>query len=496
MEYLIYLLLISFTWACLHVPIASILLRRKSGCSVLPPGPRQLPIIGNILALGDKPHRTLAKLSQTYGPLMTLKLGRITTIVISSPNIANEALQKHDQALSSRTVPDALRVHHRNSILWLPASTHWKFLRKLTATQMFTSQRLDASRALRGKKVQEMLEYVHENCDNGRAVDIRRSVFTTSLNLISNTFFSLDIANYNSDLSQEFSDLVVGVTEQIGKPNIADYFPILRLVDPQGIRRKTNIYLKRLTQIFDSIIKERTRPRSSSVASKASHDILDALLILAKENNSELSSTDIQVLLIDFFIGGTDTTSSTVEWAMTELLLNPDKMVKAKKELQQVEGPVQESDISKCLYLQAIVKETFRLHPPVPLLLPRKAVSEVEIQGFTVPKNAQILINIWAIGRDPAIWPDPNSFKPERFLECQADVKGRDFELIPFGAGRRICPGLPLGHKMVHLTLASLIHSFDWKIADDLTPEDIDTSETFGLTLHKSEPLRAIPMKT
>ncbi|KAL9396823.1 hypothetical protein Peur_011076 [Populus x canadensis] len=375
MEYLFYLLLISFCWACLHVLNASVLLRRNSGCTVLPPGPRQLPIIGNILALGDKPHRTLAKLSQTYGPLMTLKLGRITTIVISSPNIAKEALQKHDQALSSRTVPDALRVHHRNSILWLPASTHWKFLRKLTATQMFTSQRLDASQALRGKKVQEMLEYVHENCNTGHAVDIRRSVFTTSLNLISNTFFSLDIANYNSDLSQEFSDLVVGVTEQIGKPNIADYFPILRLVDPQGVRRKTNNYLKRLTQILDSIINERTRPRSSSVASKASHDILDALLILAKENNTELSSTDIQVLLTDFFIGGTDTTSSTVEWAMTELLLNPDKMVKAKNELQQVEGPVQESDISECPYLQAIVKETFRLHPPVPLLLPRKASS-------------------------------------------------------------------------------------------------------------------------
>ncbi|KAG6784705.1 hypothetical protein POTOM_010405 [Populus tomentosa] len=297
MEYLFYLLLIAFTWACLYVPIASILLRRKSGCTVLPPGPRQLPIIGNILALGDKPHRTLAKLSQTYGPLMTLKLGRITTIVISSPNIAKEALQKHDQALSSRTVPDALRVHHKNSTLWLPASTHWKFLRKLTATQMFTPQRLDASQALRGKKVQELLEYVHENCNNGHAVDIRRSVFTTSLNLISNTFFSLDIANYNSDLSQEFSDLVVGVTEQIGKPNIADYFPILRLVDPQGVRRKTSNYLKRLAQIFDSIINERTRP-SSSVASKASHDILDALLILAKENNTELSSTDIQVLLI------------------------------------------------------------------------------------------------------------------------------------------------------------------------------------------------------
>ncbi|KAB5569116.1 hypothetical protein DKX38_002909 [Salix brachista] len=233
---------------------------------------------------------------------MTLKLGTITTIVVSSPDIAKEALQKHDQAFSSRTVPDALHVQHynfhKNTMIWLPASTHWKFLRKLAATQMFTSQRLDASQALRGKKVQELLEYVHENCNSGQAVDIGKSVFTTILNLISNTFFSLDIASYNSDLSQEFSDLVFGVMEHIGKPNIANYFPVLRLVDPQGVRRKMNNYFKRLLQIFDSIINERTRLRSSSVASKACHDVLDALLILVEEENTELSFTDIQVLLL------------------------------------------------------------------------------------------------------------------------------------------------------------------------------------------------------
>ncbi|KAJ6334968.1 hypothetical protein OIU78_011745 [Salix suchowensis] len=179
MEYPFLLLLISCTWACLHLLIASIQLRRKSTRTVLPPGPRQFPIIGNILALGDKPHRTLAHLSRTYGPLMTLKLGTITTIVVSSPDIAKEALQKHDQAFSSRTVPDALHVQHynfhKNTMIWLPASTHWRFLRKLAATQMFTSQRLDASQALRGKKVQELLEYVHENCNSGQAVDIEFS---------------------------------------------------------------------------------------------------------------------------------------------------------------------------------------------------------------------------------------------------------------------------------------------------------------------------------
>ena len=200
----------------------------------------------------------------------------------------------------------------------------------------------------------------------------------------------------------------------------------------------------------------------------------------------------------DLFVAGTDTTSSTVEWAMAELLCNPEKMAKAQKEIRGVlgnEGIVQESDISKFPYLQSIVKETFRLHPPGPLLIPHRAEIDVEICGFTIPKNSQILVNAWAIGRDPSTWSNPNAFMPERFLECDIDVKGRDFELIPFGAGRRICPGMPLAHRMVHLMLASLLYSHAWKLEDCMKPENMDMSEKFGLTLQKAQPLRAIPIK-
>ena len=203
------------------------------------------------------------------------------------------------------------------------------------------------------------------------------------------------------------------------------------------------------------------------------------------------------LLLQDLFIAGIDTTSSTVEWAMALLLHNPEKMVKAQDELEEVlgnNGKIQESDISKFHYLQAIVKETFRLYPPAPFLLPRKAVTDVEICGFIVPKNAQILINVWAMGRDLSIWPNPNSFMPERFLEHGIEFKGQDFELIPFGAGRRICPGLPLANRMVHLMLASLVHNFNWKLPDEMKPEDMDMEEMFGLTLHKAKPLQAIPI--
>ncbi|KAF3509483.1 hypothetical protein F2Q69_00004146 [Brassica cretica] len=162
----------------------------------------------------------------------------------------------------------------------------------------------------------------------------------------------------------------------------------------------------------------------------------------------------------DLFTAGTDTSSSTVEWAMAELLSNSKTMEKAQAEIDHVigqKGIIQESDISELPYLQAVVKETFRLHPAAPLLAPRKAEADVEVLGFMVPKDTQVLVNVWAIGRDPSVWENPTRSEPERFLGKETDVKGRDYELTPFGGGRRICPGLPLAVKTVNLMLASLL---------------------------------------
>jgi cytochrome P450 len=182
---------------------------------------------------------------------------------------------------------------------------------------------------------------------------------------------------------------------------------------------------------------------------------------------------------------------------MAELLRNPRALSKAKLELEQVIGeghPVEEWDISRLPYLQAIVKETFRLHPSVPLLLPRKAEADVEINGYIIPKGAQVLVNAWAIGRDSSLWENANSFMPERFLGSDVGVKGRNFELIPFGSGRRICPGLPLAIRVLHSMLGSLIHTFDWKLEDGVKREDMNMEEKFGITLQRAHPLRAVPL--
>ncbi|XP_059456103.1 cytochrome P450 76T24-like [Corylus avellana] len=501
MEYLAFVLLLPFVLVSVHL-LASGLRARKSGSPRLPPGPKPFPIIGNILELiGNQPHIAVSKLSKTYGPLMTLKFGSITTIIISSPDLAKEVLQKHDQVFSGRTIPDAVRAldHHKFSMGWLPpTSSRWRNLRKVSATQIFATQKLNSTQAIRKKKVQQLVDHVKEICNSGQAVDIGRTTFTTSLNAISNTIFSTDMAEYCSTTSQEFLEDIFGTKEEAGKPNVADYFPALRFVDPQGARRRMTIYFRNCLRTLDGIINERLQLRASSKGSKASSDILDSLLDINQEDNSELSSDDVRHLFLAFFIGGVDTISATVEWAMAELLRSPEKMAKARKELEEVLGKdklVQESDISKLPYLRAIVKEIFRLHPATPFLVPHKALADVEMCGFTVPKNAQILVNVWAMGRDSSIWPNPNLFEPERFLEQDIDFKGGDFELIPFGAGRRICPGLSFANRMVHMILASLVHNFNWKLADEMKAEDMDMREMFGLSLHKAEPLQAIPIR-
>ncbi|KAM7510308.1 hypothetical protein LguiB_009183 [Lonicera macranthoides] len=181
---------------------------------------------------------------------------------------------------------------------------------------------------------------------------------------------------------------------------------------------------------------------------------------------------------------------------MAELLRNPEIMVKAKAELKEVIGKgkvLQEVDVTSLPYLGYIVKETLRMHPPGPFLIPRKIETDVEVCGYIVPKGAQVLVNVWAIGRDPTLWEDPLSFKPERFLGSKIDVKGRDFELIPFGAGRRICPGLPLAMRMVPVMLGSMINLFDWKLDGGIEPKNLDMAEKFGLSFQKARPLCAVP---
>ncbi|KAL3818444.1 hypothetical protein ACJIZ3_004349 [Penstemon smallii] len=464
----------------------------------LAPGPYPFPIIGNIFDLGRKPHQSLAKLSKTYGPLMSLHLGSKYTVVVTSPEMAKEILQKNDKVFSSRNIHVAAQAHdhHNHSMGYLPVGSQWNKIRRLCREQLFSIQCLEAGQGLRQEKLRQLCDYVQECCLSGQVVDIGKAAFTTTLNLMSVTLVSVDFSNYKgSDSSNEWEEAILGVMNVVGIPNFADFFPILKLVDPQGVKRKADKCFGRLLEMFEDIINQRIEYSKNNNSTKKK-DLLEVLLDPTHGSEYNLSSFEIKHLLLDLIVGGSDPTATIIEWAMTELLRNPKIMSTAKDELKSVLGgnkQAKESDILRLPYLQAVVKETFRFHPPGPLLIPRSSDYDTDIMGYLIPKNTQIIVNVWAMGRDSSLWSNPDSFEPERFLNNKVDFKGRDFELIPFGAGRRICPGMPLTDRMVHLVLAYLIHNFDWVIGKQTEADD--TGEKFGLSLHRAAPLKALPIK-
>ncbi|VFQ58397.1 unnamed protein product [Cuscuta campestris] len=487
-------------WAFCLLLAKSIRRRRN-----LPPGPLPLPVIGSLHLLGDKPHISISRLSAKYGPVMNLKLGTVNTVVISSPAAAKEALQKQDSYFSaSRGVPDAVRAHdhHHYSVIFLPISPEWRALRKSLTSNMFSGSKLDANHKLRDRKIQDLISYCRKMSRGGEAVDIGREAFKTSLNLLSNTIFSKDLCDPDSDSAKEFKDLVWSILVETGKPNLADYFPVLGVLDPQGVRRRSSRHLAMVLRVFKDLIDERAAAQGKILVGgcgdgRHDDDVLDSLLGIGQEGEAPFSSTQIQHLFADLFIAGTDTSSNTIEWAMSELLRNPETMAKAQSELREVLGKgkmIHETDIPRLPFLQCIVKETFRLHAPSAFLIPRRVEQNLTLFGHTIPKGSQILINIWAIGRDPSVWEAPLAFKPERFLGLGMDFRGQDFELLPFGTGRRMCPGLPMAVRMVHVMLGSLLNSFRWRIEGGVLPNDLDMEEKFGVTLAKAHPLRAIPI--
>ncbi|KAK6932582.1 Cytochrome P450 [Dillenia turbinata] len=279
MDFLNSLVSVFLVWALVTALFSANKARKRK--LLLPPGPFPYPIVGNLFKLGDKPHKSLTDLAKTCGPIMSLRLGQVTTIVISSPTLAKEVMQTNDFSFSYRATPDSIRAqnHHLHSMVWLHPFNKWRSLRKISNSHIFANQRLDANQHLRQSKVEDLLLFVKECCGDGKPVNIGLAAFVTSLNLISNTVFSVDLVNPSYNSAQEFKELVWNIMVEAGKPNLADYFPVLRSIDPQGIRRRMSAHFAKMFEIFDHFIKQRMQ--STEVAD---NDVLDVLLRIIHEN--------------------------------------------------------------------------------------------------------------------------------------------------------------------------------------------------------------------
>ncbi|KAH7514007.1 hypothetical protein FEM48_Zijuj11G0043000 [Ziziphus jujuba var. spinosa] len=465
----------------------------KFKSSPLPPGPSPWPILGNILQIGERPHLDFTSFAKTYGPLISLRFGNQLVIIGSSPVAATEILKAQDRTLSGRYVPHvapakSLEVNNLSLGWTLECNEYWRNLRTICRGELFSNTAISSFACIREKKVMEMLNLLRKM--QGKVVKIRDVTFAAVFNIVSNILVSRDLINLDDEsLSGETGKLVRDIMEVASAPNISDFYPILSPFDLQGLRKKSNELCDRSSKMWEAIIKERKETMKNGDAS-TQKDFLDALM------NNGCPDEQINMLLLELLSAGTDTTSSAVEWILVELLRNPVCMKKVKEELAREikqEKSIKDSHLTNMPYLQACMNEAIRLHPPSPLLLPHRATESCQIMGYTIPKDAMVLVNFWAIGRDPTHWEDPLVFKPERFLNSSLDFKGNDFQYIPFGAGRRICPGLPMAAKHVSLLAASLIHFFDWSLPRDMDPNNLDMSEKFAISMVKDESLLVVP---
>ncbi|XP_040377310.1 oryzalexin E synthase-like [Oryza brachyantha] len=478
--------------------LTTVVSRRRDGGRRLPPGPTPLPIVGNLLSLGGIFHQTLAGLARVHGPVMTLKLGLTTAVVVSSRDAARVAYEKHDQRHAARAVPDAFRGngYTERSVLFSPSSDpQWKHLRGINATHIFSPKSLAAVHAIRERKVREIVAYFRAHA--GEEMVFGDVLHNGILNLMSSCFFSVDMADVGSESALGLQHLIEGIVELVSKPNVSDFFPFLRQLDLQGLRRQTGRSLDRAFSILDGIIERRLDDSRDNPAGKQG-DFLDALIELF--DAGKLQRYHLTYLLFDVFAAGADTMSLTLTWVMAELLHNPSVMAKARAELMDVLGSkeaVEEPDTARLPYLLAVVKEAMRLHPVGPLLLPHCAVEEgMEIDGYAVPRGSSVIFNVWAIMRDPAVWERPDEFVPERFLERSPllDFRRKEYDFLPFGSGRRRCPGIPLAERVVPFVLASLLREFEWRLPDGMSPEEMDMTERFSSANMLATPLRTVPI--
>lgn len=465
----------------------------------LPPGPRGLPLVGNLPFVEPDLHIYFAKLSKKFGPIFKIQMGTKICICIESASLARQILKEDDAIFANHDPPAAALAwtYGGLDLLWRPNGPEWRNLRKIFVREMMSKTNFDASYGLRRREVREMVKEIYAKV--GSPIKVADQMFLTALNVSMSMLWgaSLDSDKKNS-VGLEFRQVIEQSVDLLGKPNISDFFPIIAPLDLQGIISKILKLRLWIDRILESVIAIRMKVDGDNTqTNNEKKDLLQILLELMQHGDEKmsLSTTDIKALFVDVILGATDTSSTTIEWTMTELLRNPEKIKKVHEELERVIGNrkiVEESDINQLHYLEAVVKETMRLHPVIPLLVPHSPSVATVVAGYTIPKGSRVLINVWSIMRDPKAWKDPLEFQPERFLEHPelGDYRGNNFNYLPFGSGRRICAGINLAEKMVMHVLATLLHSFDWKVEDATS---LNLSERFGIVMRKKDPLMAIP---
>lgn len=488
-----------------------LLVNAISSRPIPPPGPPKLPIIGSMHHLrGALTHHALRNLSMKYGPIMQLKLGEVDMVVISSPDASREVTRTHDLHLCSRpaNMVSDIGLYGNIDIAFSPYGDYWRQLRKICVTELLSVSRVRSFRSVREEETLNLARAV-----SSTPTPTSAATWVVNLTKMLSSMTNAITCRIAFGKACENSERFIMASEELIRLsscfNLAGLFPSLSFLKALSLTKyKIERAHKRLDMLLDRIIREHIEKRAASTISAGKdheeeeeenkEDLVDVLLRVKDSSNLEevpITMNGIKAMLLDVFAAGTDTKKLIIEWAMSELMRNPQVMEKAQSKLRRAmdgKTAIEEADIQDLDYLKLIINETLRLHPPVPLLLPRLCRETCNVGGFTITKGSTVLINVWAMGRDPKIWDDAESFRPERFEGSSVNFKGTCYEYIPFGAGRRMCPGIGYGLATVELTLARLLYHFNWLLPNGMKPEELDMTETFGTTVNRKNDLLLI----
>ncbi|CAH8344870.1 unnamed protein product [Eruca vesicaria subsp. sativa] len=461
--------------------------RTKRKLKLPPSPPFALPVIGHLRLLKPPLHRVFRSISQSLSgaPIFSLRLGTRLVFVVSSHSITEECFTKNDVVLANR--PNTIASKHisydHTTMISAPYGEHWRNLRRIGAVEIFSAHRLNSFLSIRQDEVRRLIVRLsRDTLYEFAKVDIHSMFCDLTFN---NIIRMMTGKRYYGDASEENSEakhvrqLVADVVSVFGVGNAVDYLPVLRWVT--GYEKRVKALAGRFDEFLQGLVDERR------AAKEKGQTMIDHLLSLQETQPEYYTDRNIKGTILSLILAGTDTSAVTLEWALSSLLNHPEKLRKAREEIDSKIGLdrlVEESDISNLPYLQNIMSETLRLYPAGPLMVPHVASEDCKVGGYDMPRGTTLLVNLWAMHRDPQLWDDPETFKPERF-----EREGEAHKLMAFGLGRRACPGSGLAQRLVSLTLASLIQCFEW---ERMGEEEVDMTEAGGVTMPKAKPLVAM----
>ncbi|XP_019086168.1 PREDICTED: putative cytochrome P450 71A28 [Camelina sativa] len=466
-----------------------------------PPSPWRLPVIGNLHQLSLHPHRSFRSLSLRYGPLMLLHFGRVPTLVVSSADVAHDVLKTHDLKFANRPKTKAVDIimNGGRDVAFSSYGEYWRQMKSVCTIHLLGKRMVSSFEKVREEEINIVMEKLEKASSSSLPVNLSNLLLNMSNDVICRVAMGRKYSREENTSNFEYQ--LRKVMELLGAFPVGDYIPGLAWIDKlRGLDRKMEEVSKTFVEFLERVVQEHV----DEVEKKETLDFVDILLEIQRDktNGFELARSDIRLIILDIFLGGTTTFFTAIDWAMILLIRHPESMKKLQEEIRMYSRNklyVSEEEVENMKYLKAVIKEVLRLHPPGPLLIPRLLSEDVKLKGYDIAAGTMVFINAWAIHRDTTKWgPDAEEFKPERHLGLPLDFRGQDFNFIPFGSGRRLCPAIDFATTLIEVALANFVYRFNWRVENRPLGDDDEyyLAETTGIEVCRKFPLIAFPAST